>query len=208
MIKKFVLTLAVTLAYGRVAQAAVTGAIGGIVVDAETRRALAGVTVTVTRPALRGEQTDFTEDRGHYLITELPPGEYTVRFYFSDIQVERAGIVVNVDETLQVNAQMPLKKSSVKVYHIVERPPTVDVGNAQAQTQITPELTRNAPTPGGFQGRRNYDSVLSLVPGASFDVNPNFSGSIGNENTYLIDGMNTTQVTQGFLGTQLTLEMV
>lgn len=199
---------------GRLARAAVTGSIEGTVVDAEKRKPLAGVTVTVTGPALQGEQTDFTDAHGHYLITELPPGAYLVRFYFSNVVVERGGIVLNADKTLQVDAQVPFA-GAVKTYRVVERSPTVDIGSQQVQSQITEEMTRNAPIPGGFQGRRNYDSVLGMVPGAlgssvagGGDVNPTFSGSIGNENKYLIDGINTTQTTQGFLGTQLTLEFV
>ena len=208
MSKKIIVVVALMLAFGRLARAAVTGAIEGIAVEGENGKPLPGVTVSVTGAALQGEQTEFTDRRGHYVITELPPGEYVVRFYFGGITVERTGIVIHADKMLQVNASVPLKSAEVKTYRIVERAPTVDVGSAQVQTVVTEEMTRNAPIPGGFQGRRNYDSVLGTVPGASFDVNPTFSGSIGNENTYMIDGINTTQTTQGFLGTQLTLEFV
>ena len=75
----------------RAAHAAITGTIEGTVTDQATAKRLAGVTVTVTSPALQGEQTEFTDDGGHYIITELPPGEYMVRFYFSNIHVERTG---------------------------------------------------------------------------------------------------------------------
>lgn len=202
------LILALLLTSAKLAHAAVTGNIEGIVVDGEHKKPLPGVTVSVSGPALQGEQIEFTDQRGHYLITELPPGEYVVRFYFGEVKVERVGIVLNADKTLQVNGVIPLNATTLKTYRITEKAPTVDVANAQVQTQITGEMVRNAPVAGGFQGRRNYDSVLGLVPGASFDVNPNFSGSVGNENTFLIDGINTTQVNQGFLGTQMTVEFV
>ena len=77
------LIVAVTFA-PRSARAAVTGAIEGTVTDQGTGKRLAGITVTVTSPALQGEQTEFTDPSGHYIITELPPGEYLVRFYFAD----------------------------------------------------------------------------------------------------------------------------
>src|SRR5262245_64867460 len=91
----------------RTAQAAVTGNIEGTVTDQATGKRLAGVTVTVTSPALQGEQTEFTDATGHYIITELPPGDYLVRFYFSDITVERPGVIVQADKTLAVNVSMP-----------------------------------------------------------------------------------------------------
>src|SRR5207247_1587368 len=79
---------------------ATTGTIEGRVTDQATGKALSGVTVTVTSPALQGEQTEFTEADGHYTITELPPGEYMVRLYFANISVERPGVIVSGDKTL------------------------------------------------------------------------------------------------------------
>src|SRR5579859_7732097 len=70
------------------AHAAITGNVAGIVTDQTTKKPLAGVTVTVSGAALQGEQTEFTDSSGRYIITELPPGEYMVRFYFSNIKVE------------------------------------------------------------------------------------------------------------------------
>ena len=87
----------------RAAHAAVTGSIEGVVTDQATGKKLAGITVTVTSPALQGEQTEFTDSAGHYIITELPPGEYLVRFYFSNITVERPGVFLQADKTLSVN---------------------------------------------------------------------------------------------------------
>src|SRR5947209_5909180 len=74
------LALAVTAAPAR---ADVSGAIEGTVTDQATGKRLSGVTVTVTSPALQADQTEFTDADGHYTITELPPGVYLVRFYFS-----------------------------------------------------------------------------------------------------------------------------
>src|SRR5882672_12503230 len=84
----------------RTAHAAVTGTIEGTVTDQASGKRLAGITVTVTSPALQGEQTEFTDGGGHYIITGLPPGEYLVRFYFADKNVERPGVYVQADKTL------------------------------------------------------------------------------------------------------------
>ena len=185
-----------------------TGKLEGIVTDKATGKPLAGVTVVVSGVSLQGEQADLTAENGHYSVTELPPGEYTVHFYYSDVVVERAGIVLNADKTLRLNLDMPTQADKETVYVIKERAPSVDVGSAQVQTQITKDVVNNTPVAGGIENRRNYDSALALAPTASFDVNPNFSGSTGNENAFLIDGLNTTQIQRGFLGTQLTLEFV
>src|SRR5947199_6903125 len=123
----------------RPAHAAVTGSIEGTVTDQATGKRLAGVTVTVTSPALQGEQTEFTDADGHYIITELPPGEYLVRFYFANINVERPGVFLQADKTLSVNVVIPTQKAAVTTYRITEKAPTVDVGNTQQQTAVTNE---------------------------------------------------------------------
>ncbi len=198
-----VLLLALALS-PRAARAAVTGSIEGTVTDQATQKRLAGVTVTVTSPALQGEQTEFTDADGHYIITELPPGEYLVRFYFSNISVERPGVVLQADKTLSVNVAIPTQKAEVKVYRITEKAPTVDVGNTQQQTAVTSELVRNTPVQG-----RTYASVLTLAPGAATDaVGFSFNGATGPENNFLIDGVNTTDPAFGLLSTQLTLEFI
>ncbi|HEV3141166.1 MAG TPA: TonB-dependent receptor, partial [Vicinamibacterales bacterium] len=198
-----VLLLALAVA-PRVAFAATSGNIEGTVTDQATGKRLAGVTVTVTSPALQGEQTEFTDADGHYIITELPAGEYLVRFYFSNINVERPGVFLKADSTLAVNVAIPTQRAEVKIYRITEQAPTVDVGNTQQQTQVTSEFVRNTPVRG-----RTYDAVLTLAPGAATDpVGFSFNGATGPENNFLIDGVNTTDPAFGLLGTQLTLEFV
>src|SRR5262249_13063134 len=151
-------------------------------------------------PALQGEQTEFTDGSGHYIITELPPGEYTVRFYFSNLSLERTGVFLNADTTLRVSVAFPTYRAEVKVYRVTEKAPTVDIGNTQVQTLVTSELVHNAPIP-GVNGRRTYESVLTLAPGSATDqVGFVFNGATGPENNYLIDGANTTQPAFGLLG--------
>ena len=195
---------ALTFFAPRNARAAVTGAIEGTVTDQASGKRLAGITVTVTSPALLGEQTEFTDETGHYIITELPPGEYMVRFYFGDKNVERPGVNLQADKTLAVNVAFPTQQATVKTYVIHEKAPSVDVGNSQVQTQVTQELVRNTPVRG-----RGYDAVLTMAPGAAEDdIGFSFNGASGNENSYLIDGLNTTNGAFGIIGSQLSLEFI
>src|SRR4051812_1946224 len=174
------------------ARAATTGSIEGRVTDQATGKPLPGVTVTVSGPSIAGEQTEFTDSNGHYIITELPPGEYTVRFYYSTVKVERPGVLVSVDRTLSVGAAIPTAKQTPQTFRITERAPTVDVATTQVQTQVTDELVRNTPV------GRTYNSVLTLAPGAATDaVGFSFNGATGPENVFIIDGMNTTNPAYG-----------
>jgi carboxypeptidase family protein len=185
-------------------RAAVTGSISGTVIDQATGKKLAGVTVTATSPALQGETTEFTDADGHYILTELPPGAYLLRFYFANLNVERPDVNVQPDKTLSVNVSVPTQKAEVKTIRIIEQAPNVDVGNTQVQTAVTSELVRNTPVLG-----RTYAAVLTMAPGAATDpVGLSFNGGTGSENNFLIDGVNTTDPAFGLLGTQLSLEFI
>ena len=204
--------VATLLIFAPTAHAAVTGAIEGTVVDQASGKKLGGVTVTVTSPALQGDQTEFTNADGYFIITELPPGEYLVRFYFANLHIERPGVFVLADKTLAVNVKMPTQTAQVQTIRIVEQSPNVDVGNTQTQTSVTNDLVRNTPVQG-----RTYDTVMTMAPGAAAGTGEtgigkgasvSFNGATGPENNFLIDGVNSTNPAFGLLGTQLTLEFV
>jgi hypothetical protein len=90
---------------------ATTGNIAGTVTDKVTGRPLASVTVTVSGPS-PAELTEFTDSSGRYIITELPPGEYIVRFYYGNVRVEHPGVMLSVDKTRQVNAALPTQEAT------------------------------------------------------------------------------------------------
>jgi len=64
-----------------------TGAVQGVVTDAEDRTPLGGVTVVVTAGGVT--QMAFTEEDGTYRITGLAPGKALVTFFFGKATVER-----------------------------------------------------------------------------------------------------------------------
>lgn len=195
---------ALTTTAGEALAQASKGRIRGRVTDAANGNALPGVTVTVTSPALLGEQTEFTDEDGNYIITELPPGDYLVRFYFADIVSERTGIKLSAGDTLNVSQGIATDKATATTIDIVEKAPTVDVGSASQKTVIDSETVRRTPTRG-----RTYESVLTTAPGASTDeVGYSFNGSTGPENSFLIDGMNSGSPAYGLVGTRLSLEFI
>ncbi|MFO0723990.1 MAG: TonB-dependent receptor [Myxococcota bacterium] len=194
------LTLASTAAFaqGR------TGRITGRVTDEESGKAVAGVTVTVTGPALQGELTEFTDGDGRYTITEVPPGEYLVRFYFGDLQFDRGGVRISANDTLAVNFQIPSKKATTQTIVVTERAPSVDVGSATDKTKFGEDLVKKTPIRG-----RTFESVISAAPGAATDdVGYTFNGATGPENNYIIEGLSTTNPALGLVGSSIPLEFV
>ena len=84
------------------AQSATAGAITGVVVDLGSGEPLPGIIIEVTSRSLLGKRAAFTDERGAYKITELPPGAYTVRFHYDRLTVKRTGIVVGVQKATPV----------------------------------------------------------------------------------------------------------
>src|SRR5437588_801166 len=84
------------------AQSSTTGAVIAIAKD-PTGKPLAGVTVTVTSPALGGQaQSCFTEDNGTCKITALPPGDYLAQFFYLEISITQKNLHIGVDKTATI----------------------------------------------------------------------------------------------------------
>jgi hypothetical protein len=91
-----------------------TSTIQGTVINSETRKKLSGVVMTVTSPAIQGEQTVITDISGDYSIENLPPGEYTLRAEAFDYKpFSRGKLTLQVDKVIRVNMELlPTKLSS------------------------------------------------------------------------------------------------
>src|SRR5262249_58252146 len=77
----------------------------GTVVDASNNQPVADVVVTVTSPALQGEQTVVTDTSGLYRVPDLPPGVYTLRLDKEKFKpYAREAITLRADTTIRVNA--------------------------------------------------------------------------------------------------------
>ena len=186
--------------------------IQGVVTAEETGKPLGSVTVVVNGPALQDFQSEVTDAAGRYVITQLPPGDdYQVSFYFGSDdkpRVIRPGIRLSLGKTITVNAKVRLESNTREVKVIKESAPNVDTASASTGVEVNQEVLRNTPVRG-----RTFESVMTLAPGAADvaprrveggDVGVSVSGSTGNENNFIIDGLNTTDPNLGVLGTELS----
>jgi len=60
-----------------------TGTIEGVVKDSKTGDPLAGVTIIVTSPAMKGTQAVISDDNGFWRVAGLSPGEYTYTLLYA-----------------------------------------------------------------------------------------------------------------------------
>ncbi len=179
-----------------------TGVIRGTVTDGATGATLPGVTVVVTSPALQGSQAGITDGKGAYYISNLPPGTYLVSFYYADATVQVNGVEVRLGATKLVNRRINPNQGETIV--VEDRGTIVDPTSTNQGTRITQDEMRNIPVPG-----RTFDAALGRAAGSAGDSRGvAFSGSTSLENQYVIDGVNTTGLNYGTVGTPLINEFI
>jgi TonB family protein len=84
-----------------------TGGISGTVLDARTQAPLAEVTVVAKSPALSGEQTGVTDEKGKFEITLLPVGTYSLSILHKGFQpFNPEGLTIRPRRTVKVRLQL------------------------------------------------------------------------------------------------------
>src|SRR5688572_25953511 len=188
--KRLLFTLAMAL-LPAVAAAQGSGSLAGNVTG-NTGTPVAGVTVVINEAAV----AEITDDNGHYLLTGLPPGTYTVSFSLADNSQE-AQVTVESGRTARLDQKVDWDVSyaeTITVYsasrrreRIVEAPAAITVVSEQ-------ELSRESST-------GQLAKVLEFTPGAEvtqsglYDFNLNtrgFNSSLNRRVPALIDGRDPT----------------
>jgi outer membrane receptor protein involved in Fe transport len=178
-----------------------TGTIEGTVVD-EKGAPLPGVMIEATSPSLQGNKVATSDTNGNFRMVFLPPGDYTVKGTLSGFATtEQADIKVGLGRTVTVHMKM---QSAFKEQIVVTgQAPTIDVRSTEMGTNFDKAMMED------LASGRNYAAIMSLAPGTATDGSGNtVYGSTGAENSYYIDGVNTTGVLAGQQGKSLNMEFV
>jgi len=195
--------LALLLPRAASAQTDTTGAIQGVITDAQTGEALIGVTVVASSPSLQGTQAAITDETGHYKITNLPPGTYVLSAYYLDITVNRTGIQVSVNKTTPGYIKVSAEQAVGEVITIEGAPPNIDPTSTAQGVTLDQDFVRRLPV------GRSYDDNISAAAGTTTDdAGVSFSGSSSLENVYIVDGVNTTTLNYGQVGSPIVNEFI
>ncbi len=186
------------------AQSSTSGVLRGVITDKKTKEPVIGATVVVSSAALQQEQVVITDENGSYQVQELPPGQYLVTVFFNETPFQRPNIVVQVGKQLVVNVAIDTEAAVGGETIVVEgRAPIIDQGSTKTGPTITKEYTDNIPV------GRTFGAVLGAAPGSQGDqYGISFSGATSVENTYIVEGVNTTDTAFGQLSSNLPNEFV
>jgi outer membrane receptor protein involved in Fe transport len=191
------------------ARAQGAGVLTGTVVDAATKRPIPDVVVTVTSPALQGQQSVVTDKSGSYRIPNLPPGTYTLRLEGEAYKpLSRDNISIRLDTTIRTNVELLPEGIRAEEVVVLGKAPSVDVGSSSTGVSIDQDFVSRVPLspPGGrAAASRSFESLATVAPGAQIDAfGISIAGTTSPENAFLIDGVSVGDPAFGILGTPLS----
>src|ERR1019366_3159285 len=165
--------------------------IGGTVLDPSSA-GVANAKVTITNTDRNQVVREITtQTAGTYSAPMIPVGSYALKVEAKGFKTEnRTGIVLNVSDELNINISMQVGAVTETV-EVKEQATQVELGTPASSTTITgtqvSELALNT---------RNYEQLVSLMPGVAIKANPTDELFVGNSSPsgfsaqipYAVDG--------------------
>ena len=205
MSKKLVIAiLALFMAGIAFAQVSSTSKIEGKVLDS-TGAPLPGVSIEATSPKLVGKATAVTDGDGAFRLFSLPSGTYEVVFALQGFKtLIRKDVIIQMSQTISLNVSLDQATLEESVT-VVGQSPLIDVKSTVKGQTMTKEVFMSLPR------SRNFDGLLSTVPGVQYDNKTgglSVDGATGTENMWYMDGSDVTSVHLGTLGQSAIMELV
>jgi hypothetical protein len=209
----FVLAL---LAVGAFAQET-TGGLQGVVKD-PSGAVVSGAAVELTGTSLVGKKEATTDGSGYYRFANLPPGTYMMTITAKGFSTEkREGLIIEIGHLPTVDIKLEVGVSST-VVEVTGAAPVIDVTTNSNNTNITTEELDNTPHGYSFQSVIQFSPMAreeplaggaagagpggngGALPGSSgngFAAGFSVGGAADSENTYLVEGQDTENISGG-----------
>ena len=192
-------------------QSQTTGTVEGTVTD-PNGAVVPGVTVTLSGPNLIRPQTATSDNDGYYRFSSVPPGRYVLEVAaskgFNAYRTEN--IEVNLARGTNANVQLTLAGVGGTTVDVVATPQIDQATNVQG-ANVSTEFFSNIPTSRTVQGLYTIAPTVTrsgLRDASGRERDPSVAGSSGPENSYILDGINTTDPAFGGGGANLPFEFV
>ncbi len=138
----------------------ITGSITGTVTD-PSGAFIAGATVTVREVETNAIRTATTSAAGTYTITQLPPGQYSVKVddpAFKSFQ--QNGITLQINQAAQINAQLAVG-SQQETVEVTGTSPVIQTQDSSVGLVVDSQAIQNIP----LNGRLSVIGLIALAPG-------------------------------------------
>ncbi len=172
-------------------------------------------TVEITSPALIGSKKKQTDEAGYFRFHYLPPGEYTLTVSAPNFRTyKQTGITLDVGKLPTIDVALQIGQMA-EILEVSGKAPIVEVTTSKAAVTIPEEVLKNLPRGQSFQ------SLISFAPGARQEplqsasrLDPGHAngfqidGASDSENTYLVEGLDTSDVNVGGIKVNVPFEFV
>jgi outer membrane receptor protein involved in Fe transport len=178
------------------AQSALYGSVTGTIADS-SGAAVPGATVSLRNEATGLELTSVTDETGTYTIRNVPGGTYALKASLQGFkEFVQTGVPVIVGGIARINGKLEIGALSESVT-VTSEATILKTDKADVSVDLRPEDVVNLP----LNQYRNYQTLLTLVPGATPPVfqnaqtdtpgralSTNINGTNRNNNVTRIDG--------------------
>lgn len=192
------------------AQTSTTGTVEGVVADA-TGAVVPGAALTLSGGNLIAPLNATSKEDGSYQFLQVPPGRYTLSVGTTKgfAAYKQDNIEVNLSRSTAVNVTLAASGGNVNVEVVATS--EVDQSSNTTGANISTEFFSNIPTSRTVQGLYTIAPTVArsgLRDASGRDRDPSVGGSSGPENSYILDGVTTTDPAFGGGGANLPFEFV
>ncbi|HEY3203819.1 MAG TPA: TonB-dependent receptor [Thermoanaerobaculia bacterium] len=188
-------------------RAQTTGSIAGRVTDS-LGAPLPGAIVEATSSSLQGVRTSVAGSDGTYRFPAVPPGNYRIAANLASFRAAEKSAIVSLDATATVDLTLELATAEQVV--VPGEAPLVDTTATTTGTNYVSRVIAKLPV------GRNYADIVRSDPAVTTDQGETqgrsltlaISGATSAENQWIIDGINTTNVSKGIQGKAINSEFV
>ncbi|WNG30972.1 TonB-dependent receptor [Cystobacter fuscus] len=171
------------------------GRLSGYVYD-PTGTPLSEVPLTLSGPALQQPQERSSGEDGRYEFTQVPPGQgYTIEVKvegFTPIKITNISVLLGQTTPVDVKLEVFTETQAVATYEIKERVnPIINPDSAQTGAVVTAEKAAATPVYNQVQ------TIAQLVAGVGPGNSPSLRGGLSRWGKFYVDGMDTTDVSDG-----------
>jgi hypothetical protein len=176
------------------AQQAATATLSGRIVDPQGA-VVSGALVTATQQATRARRETTSNDEGLYVLSNLSPGDYDVRFEAKGFttKTSRSALALQVGQVVTLNVELEIGLSESLTVDLLAYQPLIDTSTSVVNGVIDSDEVESLPLNG-----RNFLELALLIPGNA--PAPNFdptktntvvissAGQLGRGGNVTVDG--------------------